>query len=266
MVHINIDPILLQWGSFSISWHGLFHAAGASVIYLLVVRIGTREGFTRQSLSKLAFWAVFSGLIGARLVHVGGNWNFYRTAPHKIFFIHEGGLTVNGAILGVFICTVVYARWKQLDLWKLVDVLAIAAPIAFIVGRIGCTINGDVWGLPTNSSWGLVYWHPNSFVPPELLGVPTFPAPILHQLWNIGLLLLLLTLRKRLPGDGILFVIYLVFYALGRFVVNIWQPGEVLILGLKFFQIVALLFMLLGLALIFYLRRRHQSILIGQLR
>lgn len=257
MVNINIDPILLRWGPLTISWHGLCLAAGVVVLYLILVREGTRKSFSRLSLSELALWSVVLGFVGARLLHVLQYWHFYKAAPLKIFAVHEGGLTVNGAIFGVVVVTVVFARWKRLNLWKLVDVLAMAAPVAFVVGRVGCTINGDVWGLPTNGSWGLVYWHRNASIPPELLGVPTFPAPTVLQLWNLGLLVLLLTLRRRVSGDGFLFAVYLMVYALGRFIVNFWQAGDVVVLGLKFLQVVALALFLLGAGLMIYQRSRY---------
>ena len=75
------------------------------------------------------------------------------------------------------------------------DVVALALPLGSVVGRLGCTINGDVWELPTNGYWGLVYLNSGSAIPPELLGVPTFPAPMTLQVWNLVLFVLLLALR-----------------------------------------------------------------------
>ena len=260
MINIGIDPILLRWGPLTISWHGLFIAAGVLAFYLLAVGEGARKGFSHQLLSELAFWLVLSGLVCARLLHVLQHWRSYSDAPLRILAIHQGGLTVNGALVGVIVATVLFARWKHLNLWRLLDVLAFAAPLAFVVGRVGCTINGDVWGLPTEGSWGLVYWHHNASLPPALLGVPTVPAPILLQLWNLGLFLLLLILRRRVPVEGFLFATYLTVYAVGRFVVNIWQADPAVVLGLKFFQLVALGFILLGITLMVFLRHRGRLV------
>jgi phosphatidylglycerol:prolipoprotein diacylglycerol transferase len=260
MVNIYLDPVLLRWGPLTLSWHGLCLAAGLAILYVIAVRQGMRMGFPRESLSELALWLVVLGLAGARLLHVLQYWRLYMAAPLRILAVYEGGMTVNGAICGVIVGTILYARWKQLCLWKLADLLVIAAPLASIVGRVGCTISGDVWGLPTHRSWGLVYWHENASLPPDLLGVPTWPAPVMLQAWNLGLFLLLLGLRSRVPGDGFLFATYLVVYALGRFVVNTWQAGEVAVLGLKFFQVVALGFVLLGLAVMLALRSGREPV------
>jgi phosphatidylglycerol:prolipoprotein diacylglycerol transferase len=256
MIEIGIDPILLRWGPLALSWHGLLLAAGVLAMYLMVVREGTRKGFSRQSLSELALWSVVPGILGARLLFVLGDWRSVVNDPLSIFALHEGGITVNGAILGVFLGTIVYARRKQIPLWKLADTLAIAAPLAFVLGRVGCTIIGDVWGVPTNGSWGLVYTHANAFLPLELLGVATWPAPIALQIWNLGLYLLLRAVQNRMPGDGYLFGIYVTVYALGRFLVNTWQAGEAVLFGLKYLQIVALVLITLGIMVLIFRRYR----------
>jgi phosphatidylglycerol:prolipoprotein diacylglycerol transferase len=249
-----MDPILAQWGPFTLSWHGLWLAAGVLVFYLLLVREGKQRGFDRESLSELALWILVAGLAGARLFHVVQEWRVYAAEPLRILAVYEGGLTVNGAVCGAVAAAVLFARRKGVGFWRLADAMVMAAPLAFVVGRVGCTINGDVPGLPTNGSWGLVYTHPHAFLPAAWLGIPTFPAPTVLQLWNLGLFLLLRFLRDRVPADGFLAAIYLGVYGLGRFVTNIWQAGEVAALGLKYIQLMALGLILLGAVLAVYLQ------------
>jgi phosphatidylglycerol:prolipoprotein diacylglycerol transferase len=253
MVTIDVDPILLRWGPLTLSWHGLFLAAGVLLLYALVVRQGERQGFSRESLSKLALGALVLGLAGARLLHVIQDWRVYAAQPLRILAVYEGGLTVNGAIGGALLATLLFCLKTRQSWWKLADVLALAAPLAFALGRVGCTINGDVWGLPTGGSWGLVYQHPDAFLPAGLLGVPTFPVPTLLQLWNLGLFGLLLALRGRRP-DGFLLATYLLVYGLGRLLAGAWQAGAVVAAGLNSLQVVALGLMLLGAAMLIALR------------
>jgi phosphatidylglycerol:prolipoprotein diacylglycerol transferase len=253
VVNIRIDPILLRWGTIMLSWHGLCLAAGVLVVYAVAVRVGARQGFARQSLSELALGMILLGLTGARLLSVLGDWSAYAAHPAQVLAVWEGGLTVNGAILGGVVAAVLYAWYKHLDAWKLLDVLALAVPLGYIVGRVGCTINGDVWGLPTGGSWGLVYWSLETSLPPALLGVPTFPIPIVLQVWSLAILALLLVLRGRAPRAGLLASTFLILYGTGRLVANTWQPGEPVWLGLKYLQLLALGFILLGSVCLVYL-------------
>ncbi|GAB4528281.1 MAG: hypothetical protein Kow0063_04340 [Anaerolineae bacterium] len=260
MVNIYLDPILLQWGPITVSWHGLCLVVGIVVSYLVIVREGTRKGFSRPALSKLALWLAVPGLAGARLLYTLEHWHLYAADPLRILALHQGGSTIRGGIVGGVLAAFFYARWTQLSFWKLVDVVAIALPLGSVVGRLGCTINGDVWGMPTDGSWGLVYWHSDAAIPPELLGVPTFPAPTILQLWNLGIFALLLALRGRAAYDGFLATVYLIVYALGRFIISTWQAGEIVLLGLKSTQITALGMLILGLVLMIYLPPKQQGV------
>jgi phosphatidylglycerol:prolipoprotein diacylglycerol transferase len=128
--------------------------------------------------------------------------------------------------------------------------------VAEIIGRVGCTINGDVWGEPTNAAWGLVYWHHAALIPAYLRGVPTFPVPTMMQIWGAGLLVLLLMLRERLRSPESLFLICLTVYSLGRFTISTWQPQEPVLLGLKQTQMVSLSVISVGILLLLYFRKR----------
>lgn len=260
MVNINIDPILFRWGAVTIGWHGLWLAAGIFVAYQVFIHEGRTRGIDPDHLIELILWATTVGYIGARLLHVLDRWEVYAAQPLRILAIHEGGMKLYGGLIGATITMVVYSRHKNLSFWSLADAMAVGIPAGEIVGRVGCTMNGDVWGVPTNGSWGLVYWHPNASIPAYLRGIPLFPVPTMLQVWNAGLLILLLVLRKRLRLSGSLFVTCVVVYSIGRFIVSIWQPEEPLLFGLKGTQAVALAVTSLGILLLLYLRTQASSV------
>ena len=259
MIHIRIDPVLFQWGDITVGWHGLWLAAGLFVGYQAFVREGLRTGTDRGHLSELFLWMFVVGYLGARLLHVLHHWEVYAAHPASILAVHKGGLRLYGGLIGGTIAMVAYVWYKNLSFWSLADAMAMAIPVGEIVGRVGCTINGDIWGVSTHSSWGLVYWHPNASIPAYLLGVPTFPAPTMLQVWNAGLLILLLVLRKRSYPSGFLFSICMIVYSVGRFIVSIWQPQERFLLGLGQTQIVSLGLIGIGIFLLLYLGTRMSS-------
>lgn len=252
MVHINIDPILFRWGPITIGWHGLLIAASLTIAYPVVVLKGRKQGIDHHYFGELFLWVGILGYIGARLLYVIDNQALYASKPMSVLAIHQGGTRIYGALIGGAIATIGYARWRNLSFWNLADAIAWGIPVAVIVGRVGCTINGDTWGSPTDGSWGLVYWHPNASIPGQLLGVSTFPVPTMLQVWNVGLLALLIVVGKRVHRPGFLFLACTIVYALGRFVISIWQPGEALLFGLKQTQVVSLGVISLGISLLLY--------------
>lgn len=239
MIHIYLDPVLWRWGPFTVTWHGVWLAAGV-VLLRQVLLSGGQKVISRRHLDELAVWMLVLGLAGARLMYVVERWELYAAQPARILAFYEGGMWIQGAFLGGTIAVIGYARWRKLSFWHLADAIAIGIPAAELVGRIGCTIQGDVWGVPTNGTWGLVYHHPGTDIPSELLGVPTFPVPTLLQVWSASLLVLLLILRKRHPAPGTVFLACMIAYAAGRFVVNVWEHGQPFVLGLKGPQVVSL--------------------------
>ncbi|HSR34256.1 MAG TPA: prolipoprotein diacylglyceryl transferase [Anaerolineae bacterium] len=207
MININLDPVMVQWGPIAIEWHGLLLAAGVILGYVVFRFESQRLGLERDRLGGYLLSLSIAGLVGARLAHVFlYDWHSYATQPARILALWDGGLAVYGGLIGGILAAVGYARWQRLSFWRLADATAVGIVAGMIVGRIGCTIAGDVAGVPTDGSWGLVYWHPSASIPADLLGVPTFPAPSMMQLWNVGLLLLLLAQRKRLQLQGALFL------------------------------------------------------------
>jgi len=253
MININIDPILFQYGGLSISWHGLCLAVGICITYFIFLHAGKLQNFKQSHLEKMSFWILISGLIFARLLAVIENWEQYFSHPLEIFAIYDGGITVTGGIIGAFFALVLYSRSKQMNLPRLLDLLALSAPLGYFVGRTGCLILGDVYGNPIHGNWGLVYWHLNSALPRELIGVPTFPAPLLFQVGNLILWILFIRISDHHLIQGSKFSFYLLGYGLIRLVGGHWQPGIKLALGLSYYQWIALSLIMMGLISMGYL-------------
>jgi len=161
-IEIGIDPILFRIGSFEIGWHGIM------VVLAVIVGIGFSlwfargAGIKREVIYSIAPWAIIGGIVGARLIHVIDYLgSTYINNPVKIFEFWSG-LSIFGAILGGTLAVVIYIRIRHLSLGHLADAVAPAVILAQVVGRIGCTINGDAWGAPTSLPWAFVYPHPNA--------------------------------------------------------------------------------------------------------
>ncbi len=132
------------------------------------------------------------------------------------------------------------------------DVAAPAVLLGQIVGRAGSLINGDAFGSPADLPWSLVYVHPDALIPD--LGEPTHPYPLYEMLWNAVALGIVWRLRRQQLPDGTLFLVFLVLYAAGRFVLTFVRQEAIVLAGLQQAQVVALVALAIALPLL--LRRR----------
>src|SRR5262245_45765926 len=126
------------------------------------------------------------------------------------------------------------ARTDIIELLRLGDLAAAAAPIGLFFGRIANFINGELWGRHTNAPWGVIFpeggydWDHNEWVPcNSALTCPPSPRhpSQLYEAALEGLLLFtiinVLTLRfDSLRRPGMNSGVFLVCYGLFRFLLE----------------------------------------------
>jgi phosphatidylglycerol:prolipoprotein diacylglycerol transferase len=178
-----------------------------------------------------------SGIIFARLLHVVDFWGFYSQNPGQIS--GGSGLTAYGAVLGAALGIWVYSRFsKKFQFGYFADVIAPGIILAQAIGRIGCTINGCCYGLPTSLPWGIVYNNPDCLAP---IGVAVHPTMVYEIIYNLIAFGVLLLLRGRFRPDGSLFLIYLSLYSLWRLGSDFLREGTPFLFGLHQAQVIAII-------------------------
>ena len=154
--------------------------------------------------------------------------------------VWQGGIAVYGGFVGGVLAGA-FAAWKMgLPVWKSLDAGAPAMLIGQAIGRIGCLINGDAWGAPTDCPCGVVYWHEHALLPADLLGVPTHPYP-LYEIAAVAVLFgVLLLLRGKGVRPGTTFLATTFGYGVIRFFLTFVRQETVIVFGLQEAQLVAL--------------------------
>ena len=241
-ISIGINPDLIDAGGLVLSWHGFLTFVAVAVSVFLVVRWGTREGLTADSIYSVAVWCIVGGIIGSRLLHVVDVWQeTYQHDPVRVLYVWQGGVTIYGAILGGFVGGALYiiirnSSW-YLGMWgryfrflgaprevplpgvgQLADIAVPALLISQAIGRVGDIINGEHFADASGLPWAVTYSHPES--PGILRPFPTHPAVAYELMMDLIILALIWPIRKRLRPNGMFFALYLGAYSLGRFFLN----------------------------------------------
>jgi phosphatidylglycerol:prolipoprotein diacylglycerol transferase len=209
----TLSPILFQLGPLRIGWYGLMYALSFLLGYLLLQRQARRPGcpISEEQVPNLVTYIILGVVLGGRLgwvVFYGGLP--YLEEPWRILETWKGGMSFHGGLLGVLFALWLYARRQRAPLLKVGDTVIVYVPLGLFFGRIGNFINGELYGKPTDGTWGVVF-------PTDRLGVPRHPSQLYEALLE-GLLIFiaLAVLKRRVPRDGMQPAAFLLLYGLAR--------------------------------------------------
>jgi phosphatidylglycerol:prolipoprotein diacylglycerol transferase len=259
VIRITIDPVILSLGPLAIRWYGVIMAVAVLVGALVFASQLRKRGISSDHVWGMLLLAIPFGILGARLFHVLDDFSFYWRHPGQIITAQLIGLAIYGVLTGGVLAVVIYCRWKKLPTWRVLDALALAIPVGQLIGRCANIINGDTWGNATGLPWGLVYVNSHALLPARLLGVPTQPTPVYEQLWLLVVIGVLLWAMPRLKTDGTAFLLYLGLYSFGRFFLSFLRVNNILFLGLREAQLLALVVFMAVFPTAWWLRRRARA-------
>jgi phosphatidylglycerol---prolipoprotein diacylglyceryl transferase len=142
---------LFRIGSLSISPFGVMLVVAFFCAYQQL-----RWGMRRLSVgddedsSAVLLAAALGGLAGGKIYYaiLQGDW---RTLLDRAGIVYYGSLI--GGALGVLLVI----RLRRLPLWRMVDVAAPSVAIGYALGRVGCLLVGDDYGVPTDKPWGMTF-------------------------------------------------------------------------------------------------------------
>ncbi len=284
------DPILLQWGPLTIRWYGLLIVLGAIVAAYVSTIEAKRRKEDPEHVWNVLIWCLILGIIGARLYHVlsspagtnVGIYYYFVKHPFEYYtifdasvpvptalLIWEGGIGIFGAIVGGVLAIFIYTYRHKLNFWRWLDIVAPGMLLAQAIGRWGNYFNQELYGPPTNLPWwGITITDVNQRIPPynDLTAYPlttTFhPVFLYESLWNIAGFVLLMWLGRKYYDkllDGDIMSLYLIWYPLGRLLIENLRPDAWTAGGIPVAQLVSIALILLGIGLM-VLRRRNSKL------
>ncbi len=257
-----LDPVAFWIGPVGVRWYGLVIALSFVPAWLVAQPERVRAGLAPDDLVDLALLGIPMGLVGARLVYVLQNLDYFALHPLDALRTRMGGLSIHGALAGAALAILWLARRRRLDAAALADVVAPSVLLAQAIGRWGNFFNREVLGYPTERPWGL--YVPEPMRPPGYEMAAYFHPAFLYEsilaaLAVAGLLAYRRRARRR-PGE--LAALYLVAYSAVRWGVEWVRIGEALALGMTLAQWVSLGGLAVGAAWWAWLRWRGRPAMV----
>jgi len=251
-------PRLLEIGPITVYTYGLLLA----VSYLIGLQVATvrakARGVDPQKMLDLGIWVIISAIVGAKLLLLAVDFDYFRQRPAEIFsLVRTGGIFYGGLILAVAVA-VWYVRRHGMPVWTVGDAVAPGIAFAYAVGRFGCLFGGCCYGAPTSLPWGITF---HDHFAAEFVGTPLGVALHPTQLYEAGaalviLAVLLATERRRHPFAGRTFWLYVALYAISRFIIEFFRGDDRgMLYGISTSQAISLVLLPVSLVMLVRLAR-----------
>lgn len=252
--------IAFHFGSFTVTWYGIFVAIGFMAGLWTASRRALRYNIHPETIIDLGPWLLVGAILGARTLYVTSYWHesFANQPISEIFMVQHGGLVYYGGLIGASLACILYAMIKRLPLWRLSDILAPSIALGYFFGRWGCLMNGCCYGRPTTMPWGIVFPPSAADVGNDTYPNHVHPTQIYDSLLNLCLYGFLVWLYRRKKFDGQVFAAYLICFAFTRSFVEYFRGDYTPMhywLGLTPGQVVSIGILITGLLLLWKLPR-----------
>ena len=228
-----MQEIAFTIGNLKIHWYGIFSACGFLSAMLALLWKRHIAGVSKDNILDIGMIAMFAGIVGARLFYVIQFHEQFAADPLDVIRIDKGGLVFYGGFILSALVLVVYCRIKKINIARLLDVFAPAVALGHAFGRIGCFLQGCCFGKPAGGSCiGVTYpagsapaaRYPLPSTGETLLtnpeSLPLYPTQLIEAGVNFALFGLLFFLAGKFRKPGRVAGIYLLCYAILRFLME----------------------------------------------
>lgn len=269
IINWNLEPeIFWITETFPLKYYGIFFMTGILIALYVEKRIYIKENLPIENLDKLFFY-VFGGIfLGARLGHcIFYDPTYYFEHPVEILlpikqigesyqFIGFQGLASHGGAIGVLIGVGIYCKKHKIIFLETLDKIAIVAPIVAAFIRFGNFMNSEIYGKPTDGTWGVIFQRSDL--------IPRHPTQLYEAFSYLFIFwILMLTYRKAYEFKGEIIGLALVLIFTARFVIEFFKENQVGFedgLAINMGQILSIPFVIIGLLLVIslksYVKRR----------
>lgn len=220
-------PDFLKWlfpDEIQIYSYGVMIALGILLSFYVGLYKSKKFNLSSDKLSSLMIWIIVAAFVGGKLFYYLESPRKYFGDPSLMLDLSGGGFVFYGSLIFAVPTIVWWLRKEKIPVRPFIDIFAILGPIVHSFGRIGCFMAGCCHGTICNVPWGVTFKNEESLAEP--LNVPLHPTQLYDILVNVIILAVVLMLEKKKQFDGQLFLIYLVMYAVGRSIVEMFRGDE----------------------------------------
>lgn len=255
-----MNPILIELGNIKIYWYSVLILIGVLLGSYIVTKESKRFNISQSKISDMLFYTIIFGIIGARLYYVIFNLDYYLNYPIDIIKVWEGGLAIHGGIIAGITYLIYYTKKNNLNLLQITDIFAPGLLIGQAIGRWGNFFNSEAHGSITTIVHLKKLMLPNFIIEGMYIDgnyyIPTFFYESLICI--IGLIIILIIRRTRIIKTGQITGFYLIWYGIGRYIIEAYRTDSLMLSSLKQAQIISIIMIIIGLVIIILSKNKEK--------
>lgn len=252
-----MDRIAIDLGFIQIYWYSIFIFLGILLGTVIILRECRKQNVNEDFIVNLIFYTVIVGLIGARLYYCLFNLDYYLKYPLEIIEVWNGGMAIHGGILAGLVFILIYTWKYNAKLLKVLDIVVVGLILGQAIGRWGNFFNQEAYGAITTLE------HLQSLGLPEFVidgmyiqGAYRQPTFIYESIWCLfGFIALIIIRNYKYLKTGQLTGVYLIWYSLGRIVIEGMRTDSLMLGPLKIAQVISLIGIVVGILMIIFCKK-----------
>ena len=220
MIVHNFDPVFIDLGLIQIRWYSLAYIIGIILGWMYAIKIikiminkHKFELIKPEMFDGLIIYLILGIIFGGRLGYaIFYNFEYYSQNFYEILKIWKGGMSFHGGLIGVIIASIIFAKIKRINFLNFTDIIACAAPIGLLLGRIANFINGELYGKISTLPWAVIF--------PDVDNIARHPSQIYEAILEGIVLFILINFfalkKKLLLKTGYTSGLFLILYSILR--------------------------------------------------
>lgn len=253
-----MNPVLVSIAGFDIHYYSVLILIAIIVAGVGIVGQARRWHIPKQFITNMMFWVLILSIICARLYYVAFNFDYYQGNLVEIVQIWKGGLAIHGGLIGGAIGIALYCKKYKVNILRMYDVIVPYLILAQAIGRWGNFFNQEAYGTASTleALQGIKLFNlqliPNFVIDGMNIGGVYYTPTFYYEcVWCIlGFIVLLIFRSLKYTHVGQTAGLYLVWYSVGRFVIESMRLDSLMFGDFKVAQIVSVLMFVGGLVMI----------------